>query len=260
MKRGFSCKSKIIRIFITCALLISLVPAAALANTQSPPFQTPSIYGHTYTFTSEVWYRSGLGTVESVTPIYANTVVPTGYMGAESRLFNQYGDLWATSSMKYNLYEASNFLVYSTVVSTPGQYYAKNIGSFYNGNGYTEFYGPQSPNQPLPASKSSSLNPAETPQTIIDLMLQTKYPVNRNGETYGSALSAYTIGTEPDLISAIGTNGVKGYVKAKELTPKFSSIEEAIAYSKNDDTQIIPLYDADGTTVIGQFEMINGHE
>jgi hypothetical protein len=94
-----------------------------------------------------------------------------------------------------------------------------------------------------------------------DLMLQIKYAVNSKGETYGSALSEHTIGVEPDLISAVGTNGVEGYVRADDLTPKVSSIEEAIEQNgKNGDILTIPLYDVDGTTVLGEFELITNYE
>lgn len=253
--------TKIISILITCVLLTLLNSTAAFANTQSPPYQTPTIYGHKYSFTSEVWYRTAFSTVEAVAPIQADTNVPVGYMGGQARLFNSAGSLQASSTMTYNPYEVAFFFVYSPRISTPGQYYALNRAQFYNGNGYTTFTGYQSPIQTLPGSKSKSANPTETEKILKDLMMQTKYAVNSRGETYGSALSEYTIGVEPDLISAIGTNGVQGYVRAEDLTPPVSSIAEAVAQNgKNGDIRMIPLYDAEGTKVLGEFKLVTNYE
>ena len=85
-------------------------------------------------------------------------------------------------------------------------------------------------------------------------MSKTKYNINDNGETYGSALSEYTIGAEPELISAVGANGVSGYIKAADLTPKVSSIKEALEQTaENASGRTIPLYAVDGATVIGEF-------
>ena len=96
---------------------------------------------------------------------------------------------------------------------------------------------------------------------IVNSMMQNEYDVNDNGETYGSALSDYTIGVEPDLISAIGTNGIKGYVKSTDLTPNYNSPEEAIEEQMvaNGDTRIIPLYDYNGTTILGEFELVTNY-
>ena len=44
-----------------------------------------------------------------------------------------------------------------------------------------------------------------------------KYASNDAGMTYGSALEAPTLADEPDLISAIATNGKQGYVLKEDL-------------------------------------------
>jgi len=89
------------------------------------------------------------------------------------------------------------------------------------------------------------------------------YPVNENGQTYGSAADAISIETEPDLIAAIGIDGTKGYVLAKDLRANMPKTpEEAIAQMNARKTaeangtyegRLIPLYDVDGKTVIGQY-------
>ncbi|NOU70708.1 hypothetical protein GC098_04560 [Paenibacillus sp. LMG 31458] len=82
------------------------------------------------------------------------------------------------------------------------------------------------------------------------------YPKNKNGQTYGSVTDATSPETEPELISAIGVDGTKGYVLKKDIDgeqPK--SPEEAISIqnSRSQGGRDIPLYDVDGETVIGVF-------
>lgn len=81
---------------------------------------------------------------------------------------------------------------------------------------------------------------------------------NNNGQTYGSSADASSPETEPELISAVGIDGTKGYVLKKDLDgerPK--SPEEAIAIqnSRPPGGVDIPLYDVDGETVIGVFHL-----
>ena len=81
--------------------------------------------------------------------------------------------------------------------------------------------------------------------------------VNARGETYGS--EAY--GANPDLISAVATNGREGYIRRTDLDaatgPEPSSPPEAIARqdSREPGSTYIPVFESDGVTVIGQFEI-----
>ncbi|MCT1404019.1 hypothetical protein M4D81_33975 [Paenibacillus sp. p3-SID867] len=83
------------------------------------------------------------------------------------------------------------------------------------------------------------------------------FPRNENGQTYGSAADAASSDTEPELISAFGVDGTKGYVMKKDLDgeqPK--SPKEALAsMERNKEGRDIPLYDVDGKTVIGVFHV-----
>lgn len=82
---------------------------------------------------------------------------------------------------------------------------------------------------------------------------RNQYEKNANGETYGYAIQSETIGYEPDLIAATGTNGEDGYVRGTDLDgPVPSSPEEAIAM-QSPNGRYIPLYESDGKTVIGEF-------
>jgi hypothetical protein len=69
-------------------------------------------------------------------------------------------------------------------------------------------------------------------------------------------LSATTLETIPDLISAVGVDGTKGYVKKVDLYEEMPKTpEEALERQRlrAENTRRIPLYNADGRTVIGQF-------
>ncbi|CCC86299.1 hypothetical protein PPM_p0149 (plasmid) [Paenibacillus polymyxa M1] len=84
------------------------------------------------------------------------------------------------------------------------------------------------------------------------------YSINKEGQTYGHG--PYPSGSKhgPDLIKAEGENGVIGYVKSSDMETSVSSPEEALTDQKsikNAGYKSIPLYDSDGTTVIGEFKM-----
>ena len=49
------------------------------------------------------------------------------------------------------------------------------------------------------------------------LTVDGKYPVNSRGETYGSIMLAHQVGQGPDLISAVSSDGVRGYVRADDF-------------------------------------------
>ncbi|EJL45347.1 hypothetical protein BAG01nite_47110 [Brevibacillus agri] len=89
-----------------------------------------------------------------------------------------------------------------------------------------------------------------------------EFPINEQGQTYGSALNVTSLGAEPDLIKAYGVDGTLGYVRSEDLRgvkPKNPS--EAVALTKQlnaKGSRHIPLYDVDGKTVIGQFSIGDG--
>lgn len=96
-------------------------------------------------------------------------------------------------------------------------------------------------------------------QSIQNLKATQKFPVNKNGETYGSNREVTVAEQEPDLILAKGVDGTTGYIKLKDLNKdQPNNPEEAVAYMekmKNSAPKNIPLYDVDGKTVIGEFKI-----
>lgn len=87
------------------------------------------------------------------------------------------------------------------------------------------------------------------------------FPKNESGMTYGSYLDA-TLDEAPDLISAYGVDGTLGYVLLKDLEgEKPKSPQEALEQQNKNKGKVrqIPLYDVDGKTVIGVFNIDEGN-
>lgn len=92
--------------------------------------------------------------------------------------------------------------------------------------------------------------------------MPSEYHVNQNGQTYGIE---YDSGESPDLIAAVGENGIEGYIKSEDLLDEGDFVqtpEKAIEYSKKVATlkeegayRKIPLYKSDGETIIGKFRV-----
>lgn len=102
------------------------------------------------------------------------------------------------------------------------------------------------------------------PQEMLGQLENGAYPRNSKGETYGSELLKNVAGGDPDLISAIGTNGEHGYVRESDMGYyNVHNPDEALAYmeemKKYPNGYDIPLYDSEGN-VIGVFRMSTGGE
>lgn len=226
--------------FLLIGVMVLSNSLCAYASTSSD-WQTQTVYGYSYDYCSSVWERGFTSghTLEAVAEVITSNRknAPAGYMGAQARLYTSSGTLKYSSSMVYNNTAVINVYAYSERTTSSGYFYAQSKVSFYNGNGYTSYTANKSPN----ASVASVLDP------------NIGYSVNANNETYGSGLLADTLGIEPDLIAAVGRDGIEGYVRSEDLSPTPSNPEEAVfmaELAKTDRT--IPLYSLDGE-VIGEF-------
>ena len=72
-------------------------------------------------------------------------------------------------------------------------------------------------------------------------------------QTYGSALGVMNDADLPDMISAYATNGRIGYIKKEDSIPPEQTRDDVLG-QQLPETRIVPVYDYDGTTVIGEFE------
>ena len=231
-------KSKILSMVLAIALAaIMCVPALANDATYSPS-AIAIVSGNTYTYYSYIG-RGSYPRLYARVYTSSSVSVPIGYMGARARMYSQAGSLASASDWSYNSVKASAFEV-STAreVQTNVYFYSKGQVQFYNGNGYTTYESNSSPLISLVAKSISAV------------------PTNENGEVYGSEIFLEAIGVKADLISAIGENGVEGYVKATDLDgPAAKNPTEAVKQVRAN--RIIPLYESDGETVIGSFIIQN---
>ena len=88
----------------------------------------------------------------------------------------------------------------------------------------------------------------------------TDWPVNAKGQTYGSEAKAKSTADVPDLIAVMATNGKIGYCLDSQLNAKPESpktAEEAETQLRNAlcKGKVIPVYDSDGVTKIGVFQI-----
>lgn len=89
----------------------------------------------------------------------------------------------------------------------------------------------------------------------------TIWPTNEKGMTYGSSMNATCPEDEPDLIQAEATNGRRGYVlRSDPEGPIPKSPQEALALqvAQAGRDEVIPVYESDGTTIIGSFIIQHG--
>lgn len=90
-----------------------------------------------------------------------------------------------------------------------------------------------------------------------------EWPVNAAGQTYGNGALAASAEEFPDLITATATNGQRGYVVNTHLNE--ASGEGVLAQGASPDSvsawmegaaggdRTLPVYDSDGSTVLGEF-------
>ncbi len=233
--------TKVTTSVLLCCIMILGLGITAYADTSSS-WQYATVNGYSYKYRSSVWNRYFISgnTIEAVAEVKTSNDknAPAGYMGAQARLYTSSGTLKYASSTVYNDVAVINIYAYSPRTTSSGYFYSQTKASFYNGNGYTTYTANKSPNASVPKA------------------LGTKgYKTNKNGETYGSGLLSASIGEDPDLISAIGTDSQEGYVRSEDLSPVPDSLEDAISDSqKAFHTQTIPLYNLSGE-VIGEFSL-----
>lgn len=80
------------------------------------------------------------------------------------------------------------------------------------------------------------------------------YPVNASGMTYGSGAGIDADDPGPDLVAAYGTNGRCGFVRAADRARPARTLADALADPEPEAVDV-PLYAADGVTVIGTFRI-----
>jgi len=224
-------KSRFLFLILTLVMCVGLcVPVSA---SEYPSDPTPHD-GITYKAILYVDYETsfrGCTWVESDTNMSSRTV------NAQARLFYN-GNIRKQTKMARA--SGTLFIVNTDSLSGSGAYYSQGV---------VEIDG-------------ETLNTKKTPeipysQTMLDLLdtldKNGDYPVNSKGEAYGSLLLASVVGYEPDLVSAIGTDDVEGYLRIEDMVPNIRTPEEAEAYMETYyEDSVLPLYNSEGG-VIGTF-------
>lgn len=246
MKKKFH---KTLFLISTVCILILSFSIVAFAAYADSPYKYATVYGYDYDFKARI-YNTGTYVTAETLVVCNDGNVPTGYMGAQARLYNSDGLLKLSSSWVYNDRELAGFNVLTKNYTTAGDYYSCGQVRLYNGDGYNTYTTYKSPIVTLGSTKSSLLKSKG--------ISNYKYQINEYGETYGSAIYAEILGKEPDLIAAIGIDGTYGYVRSSDLTPPAPRTPEEAVAQNNVGDKLIPLYDKDGRTVIGQFRIIAG--
>ena len=222
-------------------MLLAMLAMPALAYSQSAKI-SKTVYGVTYTFYSsidETWDHD----IESRVGVEVSKTVGAGYIGAKNRIYTSDGTLARASDWVYNSNNVQTNIGFLFFLDAEPYtyYYSKGQVQLYNGNGYTTY----------------TCN--STPYISVSNSRSTSVPVNCNGETYGSEVFLNQMGIEPDLIKALGENGVIGYVKADDLdnSPVICPEDISEYLSNLSEHRTIPLYAEDGITVIGSFVIDN---
>lgn len=186
-------------------------------------------------------------------------ILPVGSLGIEARLYNEDGELCASTGMRYNTNQA-NFVEAVSPASSDGFCSWAHIrATWFDEEGFrvsdSERVTSGDDFVVLPESHNYKF-----PEKLLDKLDENGYPANELGETYGSALlqgchDAY--GTTPTLIAAVGMDGVHGYVREADLNPYLATRQETLKYmSKFEENRVLPLYSKNGD-VIGTF-VLNG--
>ncbi|MEY9975815.1 hypothetical protein [Lysinibacillus sp. RC79] len=200
-----------------------------------------TVNNYEYTFYSSVHNDSsstwGAGSVSS-----NSGTAPTGFMGVNARLYDGSANLVKSSGWQYNTKATSGVTLSSGKTSEKGIYYAQSQIGLYHGDGYHQFSTKASP---------------RVKRSLVSMIPNEPYKINENGLTYGSDYYAESLENSPDLIRAIGINGVEGYVYSNDINIELQTLEEVLNYiNSGQPGYIVPVYTEDGTTVVDSFEII----
>lgn len=113
-------------------------------------------------------------------------------------------------------------------------------------------------NRPSTSQTQVMLDPSELfrdplPAEVVPL---PPYPVNALGMTYGSGMNIDEKNPGPDLVAAFASNGAFGYVYAADRPQPADTLVTDPSAESRDST--IPVYAADGKTVVGEFNITGG--
>lgn len=230
MKHRHIFASKLLALVLSVAMLAS-VSVYAFDDYDSST-DTYRANGTTYDYWSTLFVDGSK--YRTATWIQAPSDIPAGQVGAEARLYNgDTGSLISSSGMKYSTSDYYFHVVYTNYKTVSSSVYSKGKVAIKIGSDVVT----------LDSRKTATVGGSSRLAALAQsLDAEGNYPVNLRGETYGSAMLSDIVGNDPDLIAAVGIGGTDGYVRADDLSAETTKQE-------------IPLYNVQGTTVIGSFAL-----
>ncbi len=230
---------------LSCALAAAALCSVAASAAETYDSQLSSLGSgeQMYDYFSSLYSSAG-SKWRAATWVQAQNgkTVPAGYLKAKAFLYDAAGSLCKSTVMKTNTTAANYLAVAAPGLTGAGEYYSRGEVGLYLNSEYTTV------TASTPADGETDV--MKTLKTTLDQ--DGSYPVNTLGQTYGSLLLSHVVGYKPDLIAAIGTNKVKGYVRTDELDPYTATPDEAVALAASAKDSVLPLYDLNGK-VIGTF-------
>ena len=167
-----------------------------------------------------------------------------GWLGVRPIAYFSNGEMAKRGDWEYSDARISGMDVPLPIYNYKSYLYSKGETALWNGNGYTRRKTTPSPNAK-----------AESARLAIEGI-----QINSSGETFGSELAATSYEDRPDLIAAVGVDGISGYVRKTDLDGDMpNSPEEAVKLMHSPEylytARVVPLYDSEGKKVIGEFEI-----
>lgn len=170
-----------------------------------------------------------------------HTNVPAKYIGVDAWLCTPRDQILASTGLQYNSTAATFQYACTTKQYAYQMVYAAGEIDVYTG---TKHIYEDVPESPYVGGESAR---------ALGLAEETSFPVNQNGDTYGTVRTAKIVGYKPDLIAAVGNGGIEGYIRIEDMRPNITCDADIEAYYEKLDTDPdIPLYNLNGT-VIGSF-------
>jgi len=236
--------------------VLSLVTAIFCSMTAAAYYESPipeyydGAYGKLYKVTSILYEDSSTrfrGSVWAQTD--DSSTVPANTIGCLAMLCDgEDGEAFFTGKWSYN--PSPNY--FHNVV-TPAQYWTRSVFA----KGLVDIGADKDKPAPPSPTRGSARFISALMHTLTE---EGAYPVNEQGETFGSLMLSDITHEIPDLISAKNANGISGYIRHDDLRPASTTPEGLAAYyAELEADNTIPLYDLRGN-VIGAYEISENEE
>lgn len=183
------------------------VPAASAETSTGWIGGTPPVNGTVYLHSSTI-NNVPRPLASSIVYTSFGTQAPAGTMGAMARLFRE-GALCSATDYLYNAAPNSSQNVATSRDCGAGWYNSHGFVAVWNGTSYSQYVTFPSSALQYPAPAAAPLTAPDAPS--VDIPSGT----NSEGQSFGSGAEVTNDADLPDLVSAIGVNGIEGYVRSQ---------------------------------------------